>query len=270
MYNLYQELFYWDGLFTRKNTYCSSGKKNVDVVQGMALMLGKRARLRMYKGKYWNCDISKNGYSLTTNIVKKIVPYEDYVYCVKVPSSFVVVRRNGKVSISGNCQNIPRGSIYRNAFQAEDGNLIVGADFSNIEARLLADKSGDPNFIQIFKNNLDYHLETAKAVFDNQDLEKGSEERQLAKTANFAIAFGAGAKKVSEGAGVSLQKGKEIIEKIYTAFPKMKAYFVEQGKLAKERGYFYCNPVSGRRSYIPFFEDYKACEKHVLYFKKRG
>jgi len=125
---------------------------------------------------------------MTTNIVKSYVDYNDYVYCVEVPSSYVVVRRNGKVAVSGNCQNISRGSVYRSAFQPEDDNVFVGADFSNIEARILADKSGDENFINIFINNGDYHLETAKLAFDNPNLTKQSEERQLAKTINFAIA----------------------------------------------------------------------------------
>lgn len=270
LYNIYNEVFYWDGLFTRKNTYASVKKKNVDVLQGIATLIGKRPRLRIYKNKYWNCDISNTDYSMTTNIVKSYVDYNDYVYCVEVPSSYVVVRRNGKVAVSGNCQNISRGSVYRSAFQPEDNNVFVGADFSNIEARILADKSGDENFINIFINNGDYHLETAKLAFDNPNLTKQSEERQLAKTINFAIAFGAGAKKVSEGAGVTLAKGKELLNKVYTAFPKLLPYFIEQGNLTRERGYVVTNMVSKRRSYIPFYKEYLAAKAHVEYFKSRG
>jgi len=189
----------------------------------------------------------------------------------RVHSSFMQIMRTGRTSSTNpNIQNIKRGAIYRSAFQAEEGNSIVAFDFSNIEARVLADKCGDENFINIFLNNGDYHLETAKLAFDNPNLTKGDEERQLAKTINFAIAFGAGAKKISEGAGVSLMKGKELLNKVFTAFPALKPYFEEQGKLAKARGYFLCNDISKRRSYIPFYKDYLAAKAHVQYFKARG
>lgn len=107
----------------------------------------------------------------------------------RIHSNYMQIMRTGRTSSTNpNCQNISRGSVYRSAFQAEDNNVFVGADFSNIEARILADKSGDENFINIFINNGDYHLETAKLAFDNPNLTKQSEERQLAKTINFAIA----------------------------------------------------------------------------------
>lgn len=189
----------------------------------------------------------------------------------RVHSSYMQIMRTGRTSSTNpNCQNIKRGSIYRSAFQAEEGNTFVGADFSNIEARILADKSNDENFINIFINNGDYHLETAKLAFDNPNLTKGSEERQLAKTINFAIAFGAGAKKVSEGAGVTLQKGKELLNKVYTAFPKLNPYFIEMGNLTREKGYVVCNEVSKRRSYIPFYNEYLEAKKHYNYFKAMG
>jgi DNA polymerase-1 len=189
----------------------------------------------------------------------------------RVHSSYMQIMRTGRTSSTNpNCQNIKRGSIYRSAFQAEEGNTFVGADFSNIEARILADKCEDENFINIFINNGDYHLETAKLAFDNPNLTKGSEERQLAKTINFAIAFGAGAKKVSEGAGVTLAKGKELLHKVYTAFPKLNPYFIEMGNLTRERGYVVCNDVSKRRSYIPFYNEYLEAKKHYNYFKAMG
>ena len=81
---------------------------------------------------------------------------------------------------------------------------------------------------------------------------------------------GAGAKKVSEGAGVTLAKGKELLNKVYTAFPKLMPYFIEQGNLTRERGYVVTNMVSKRRSYIPFYKEYLAAKAHVEYFKSRG
>ncbi len=190
----------------------------------------------------------------------------------RIHSSYMQIMRTGRTSSTNpNIQNIKRGSVYRSAFQAEEGNSIVAFDFSNIEARVLADKSEDENFISIFlKENSDYHLETAKMAFDNESLTKSSEERQLAKTVNFAIAFGAGAKKVAEGAGLTLAKAREIMGKIFLAFPKLPKYFEEQGNLARQRGYFLCNDVTKRRSYIPFYEDYLKAKEHIVYFKSRN
>jgi DNA polymerase-1 len=176
--------------------------------------------------------------------------------------------RTGRTSsTSPNIQNITRGDVYRSAFMAEEGNTLVVADFSNQEMRVIADKSGDPNLIAAFKANRDIHLETAKLTFDNSSLEKDSEERQMAKSINFLAAFGGGAKKLSETFGIAMMKAKSILKAYFAAFPSLEAYFKMQGVLAKQQGYILCNPVSGRRSYIPFWENYMST-KHYLAVEK--
>ena len=171
----------------------------------------------------------------------------------RVHSSFMQIMRTGRTSsTSPNIQNITRGDVYRSAFMAEEGNTLVVADFSNQEMRVIADKSGDPNLIAAFKANRDIHLETAKLTFDNPDLDKESEERQMAKSINFLAAFGGGASKLSESFGIALVKARSILKMYFLAFPSLRAYFDAQGVTAKANGYVLCNPFSGRRSYIPF------------------
>lgn len=118
--------------------------------------------------------------------------------------------------------------------------------------RVIADKSGDPNLIAAFKADRDVHLETAKLTFDNPNLDKESEERQMAKSINFLASFGGGASKLSESFGIALAKARSILKMYFLAFPSLRAYFDAQGITAKANGYVLCNPFSGRRSYIPF------------------
>jgi DNA polymerase-1 len=189
----------------------------------------------------------------------------------RVHSSFMQIMRTGRTSSTNpNIQNIKRGAIYRSAFQAEEGNVFVGADFSNIEARILADKCGDVNFRAAFDNDGDYHLATARLAFEDPTLQKDSEERRLAKNINFSIAYGGGAGTLYEKYRIPLKRGKELIEKVYKGFPKLRPYFDRQGQLAKENGYIVANELTKRRSYIPFFDKYKTMKAHIETFTRRG
>lgn len=189
----------------------------------------------------------------------------------RIHSSLMQIMRTGRTSSSNpNIQNITRGDIYRSAFMAEEGNTLIVADFSNQEMRVIADKSEDPNLIAAFKANRDIHLETAKLTFDNPLLEKDSEERQMAKSINFLAAFGGGAKKLSENFGISMLKARAALKAYFIAFPSLEAYFKIQGQLAKENGYILCNPFSGRRSYIPFWEQYKRAKWYMITTKAKN
>lgn len=107
----------------------------------------------------------------------------------RVHSSFMQILRTGRTSSTNpNIQNIKRGAVYRSAFQPEEGNVFVAADFSNIEARILAEKCGDENFLSTFENGGDYHTATARIAFNDPTLTKDSHERQIAKNINFSLA----------------------------------------------------------------------------------
>jgi hypothetical protein len=99
---LTDELMYWDGLYTRKNNYFSKNKQNVDLIQALYTLTDKRSHMRKYKEKYYALDITNRNYSMTTNINKELYYYEGMVYCVTVPSNYIVVRHEGQTMITGN------------------------------------------------------------------------------------------------------------------------------------------------------------------------
>jgi DNA polymerase-1 len=113
--------------------------------------------------------VTVRDYGLTTNIKKQHLPPQK-VYCVSVPSTFIIVRRNGKVSITGNCQNIPIrtkiGKRVRGAFVASPGKLLVSNDLAQIEMVWAAHRSQDPVMMDIFRHKQDLHTRTACGVYN--------------------------------------------------------------------------------------------------------
>lgn len=168
------EIFLWDGDATRNDTYSSSDKRNSDWVQILMSLSGNRANIasRM-PGSAWSKRIHHyvnislgRPYSLTSNFDKEEVPYEGYVYCVTVPSSYVVIRRNGKVSITGNSQNIGsqseeedeekdrRGRIsVRSCFGPAPGREWWSLDYNNLELRIPAYDCGEKELIDLFERS---------------------------------------------------------------------------------------------------------------------
>ena len=117
------ELDYWDGLYTRKGvsvTYTTVDKVSADWVQAAYTLSGTRARLVAYKAigartnQTWRVQAPKaRASSYTTNRVQKRVPYSGQVYCVTVPSGYIVVRHEGVTMVTGNCQQFPRDQLFR-------------------------------------------------------------------------------------------------------------------------------------------------------------
>lgn len=130
---LADEVFFWDGDWTRKECYTSSDEANVEWVQILWTLSGRRARKVSFQPKNPNARqhhvVSTTvphrpvDYSLTTNFKKEMVPYDDVVYCVEVPSSFIVTRRNGKVAVTGNSK--ARDPDYERLLgKTDDGSLV--------------------------------------------------------------------------------------------------------------------------------------------------
>jgi len=150
-----------------------------------------------------------------------------------------------------NLQNIPvktaLGMRIREAFVAPKGKKLIGIDYSQIELRLLAHFSEDKVLVDAFNNNLDIHTQTAISLFG--DVEAAS-KRNIAKTVNFGLLYGMGAKKLSDTLGISTKEAKEIIEKYFETFPSVKGYFSAIVEQAKEMGYV--ETLLGRRRYFDF------------------
>lgn len=165
-------------------------------------------------------------------------------------------------SSNPNLQNVPRNAEYRSCFEAPEGRVLVLADYSNQEARVLADLSKDPVFIEACKNS-DIHLATARLAFNNPDLKKDSQERQLAKSMTFLTAYGGGAKKLSEAFGIPLQRAKQLIKTYYDTFKEVKPFFEEKAKETKSQGYILINDITRRKSYIGEYAEYKTLQDFI-------
>ncbi|MFP5518707.1 MAG: DNA polymerase I [Bdellovibrionia bacterium] len=151
-----------------------------------------------------------------------------------------------------NLQNIPirtpRGQEVRKAFVAGKGLSLLSADYSQIELRVLAHISEDPNLIKAFADDLDIHAATAAEIYGLSLKEVTSDLRRAAKAVNFGIAYGQGAFGLAENLGISRSEAKEIIDRYFTRFKNVKDYIENTIKSAHEKGYV--ETLFGRRRYI--------------------
>ena len=152
-----------------------------------------------------------------------------------------------------NLQNIPirteRGREIRKAFiPREPGRILLSADYSQIELRIVAAISGDPNMCAAFKDRKDIHTATAAKVYGVDESAVTKEMRYKAKSVNFGIIYGQGAFGLAENLGVSRAEAKEIIENYKKEFPYIQQYMDDQIKLAKERDYV--ETLMGRKRWL--------------------
>jgi len=161
----------------------------------------------------------------------------------------------GRLSSSKpNLQNIPirteRGKEIRKAFVpgSSDG-VIVSADYSQIELRIMAHLSCDSHLINAFKEGEDVHSATAAKIFGIDISEVSAEQRRIAKTANFGIMYGISAFGLSQRLGCSRNEAKKIIDDYFLSFPAISAFIEDTLASARERGYV--ETLFGRRRYVP-------------------
>ncbi|NET69846.1 MAG: DNA polymerase I [Sphaerospermopsis sp. SIO1G2] len=159
----------------------------------------------------------------------------------------------GRLSSSNpNLQNIPIRTAFsrqiRKSFLPESGWLMVAADYSQIELRILAHLSQEPVLIQAYQNNEDIHTVTAKLVFEKEEVT--SEERRFAKTINFGVIYGMGSLKFSRSTGVDKKTANEFIQKFNQRYPLVFAYLESVKKQAISQRYV--ETILGRRRYFEF------------------
>ncbi|MBU0720479.1 DNA polymerase I [bacterium] len=171
----------------------------------------------------------------------------------RIHTSFVQTgTATGRLSSKNpNLQNIPArtelGLRIREAFVAPKGKKLISIDYSQIELRLLAHFSGDKVLVDAFKNDKDIHLQTAIALFGE---EEAAGKRNIAKTVNFGLLYGMGQKKLSDTLGIPTKEAKEIIEKYFLSFPTVKTYFRSIVESSKEQGYI--QTLLKRRRYFDY------------------
>ena len=152
-----------------------------------------------------------------------------------------------------NLQNIPirteRGRQIRKAFVARDkDHVLVSADYSQIELRIIAALSEEDNMIKAFQNKEDIHRSTAAKVFNVPLEEVTKDQRSNAKTVNFGIIYGVSAFGLSNQTNLSRSESAALIDAYYRTYPKLKSYMQQQVDFARDNGY--AQTVSGRRRYL--------------------
>ena len=164
------------------------------------------------------------------------------------------VAATGRLSSNNpNLQNIPirteRGREVRKAFiPRNEDYVLMAADYSQIELRIIAALSEEDNMIEAFKNGEDIHASTAAKVFNVPLKEVTREQRSNAKTVNFGIIYGVSAFGLSNQTDLSRGEAKDLIDTYYKTYPKLRSYISEQIQFARENGYV--ETVMGRRRYL--------------------
>ena len=164
------------------------------------------------------------------------------------------VAATGRLSSNNpNLQNIPirtpRGQEVRKAFIPRDSDhILMAADYSQIELRIIAALSKDPAMVKAFQNNEDIHAATAARVFGVPIEEVNREQRSNAKTVNFGIVYGVSAFGLSQQTKLNRTESKALIDTYYNSYPQLKQYISDQVNFARENGYV--STVLGRRRYL--------------------
>jgi DNA polymerase-1 len=164
------------------------------------------------------------------------------------------VTATGRLSSTNpNLQNIPirteEGREIRKAFVASPGNVILSADYSQIELRLMADISADPVMVQAFLSGEDIHRSTAAKIYHLPIEEVSDDQRRNAKTANFGIIYGISAFGLSERLGIARSEAKALIDGYLNTYPRVAQYMNEAIEQARADGFV--STVMGRKRYLP-------------------
>lgn len=177
----------------------------------------------------------------------------------------------GRLSSSDpNLQNIPmRTELGRNVRKSfiprEKGHLLLAADYSQIELRLLAHYSSDPVLIEAFRANEDIHKATAALLYDVELKNVTREMRSLAKTINFSIIYGKTPYGLSQDLRISVSEADEFIHAYFKRYPKVSDYLESQKELAHRQGYV--TTILGRRAYFP---DIQSRNRTLRQFSERA
>lgn len=179
-------------------------------------------------------------FKLFSTYVEPLIEHANLNISHKIYTSFMQTGTStGRLSSKNpNLQNIPvktmQGRRIRQGFIAQDGYTLLSLDYSQIELRLLAHFSQDSAMIEAFKNNADIHLETAKKIFGEKN---ATQNRAIAKSINFGLIYGMGARKLSETLQISFQDAKTYIQNYFESFPTVKNFLKEQENFILQNGY---------------------------------
>jgi DNA polymerase-1 len=152
-----------------------------------------------------------------------------------------------------NLQNIPirteLGREVRRGFVAAPGNVLISADYSQVELRICAHISGDPGLRAAFEAGEDIHRATAAKVLGLATESVTADQRSFAKRINFGLLYGMGAQSLAQQAGISMKEAQQFVDAYFATFPKVRQYIDETKRKAREEGFV--ETLLGRRRYFP-------------------
>ena len=170
-----------------------------------------------------------------------------------------------------NMQNIPSDSRTRSCFQAQAGNMLIVSDYSGQEQIVLANKSLDKDLLYFYSSGLsDMHSFIASKIFPELEglsldeiKDKHKAKRQIAKGAGFAINYGGTGITIAQNLNISMEEGNTVYEEYFKAFPGLANYFKTEKARALKLGYIQFNTISGRKCFIPYFDEYEKLHKEI-------
>lgn len=223
---------------------------------------------------------TKSGYSTDDSVLEKLEPYHpivglirDYRKDTKLKNTYCdglskQISADGRIhttfkqtqtltgrlsSAEPNLQNIPvrteKGREFRKFFVAGEGNVLIDADYSQIELRILAHVANDEELINAFRNGEDIHTVTASQVFGVPVSQVSGEMRKRAKAVNFGIIYGIGDYSLSQDLKIPRKVAAEYISNYLSNYPSVKEYLENTKLFARENGYV--ETIFGRRRYVP-------------------
>jgi DNA polymerase-1 len=170
-------------------------------------------------------------------------------------------------SVDPNLQNIPvktdLGRRIRTAFEADKGNLLVSADYSQFELRLAAALSGDESMIEAFNKDADIHTETAAELYSIAPRKVTKAQRSSVKEVNFGIMYGLGPHALSQSTGMTFGEARDFIQRYFEVRPKLKQYIEKTRKLAEEQGFV--ETLLGRRRPTPDIKSANFAVREAAY-----
>jgi len=232
------------GLPVAKKTASGAPSTDESVLEKLALDYPLPAKLLEHRG------LSKLKGTYTDKLPQMINPETGRVHTHYAQAVAITGRLS---SNDPNLQNIPirtpEGRRVREAFVAPPGHVIVSADYSQIELRLMAHISQDPGLLRAFNDGMDVHRATAAEVFNLASEEVTSEQRRYAKTINFGLIYGMGAFGLSQSLGIEQKAARDYIDRYFARFAGVKRYMDETKAAAAEAGYV--ETLFGRRISLP-------------------
>jgi len=232
------------GLPVAKKTASGAPSTDESVLERLALDYPLPAKLLEHRG------LSKLKGTYTDKLPLMINPDTGRVHTHYAQAVAITGRLS---SNDPNLQNIPirtpEGRRVREAFVAPPGHVIVSADYSQIELRLMAHISQDPGLLRAFNDGMDVHRATASEVFNLAAEEVTNEQRRYAKTINFGLIYGMGAFGLSQSLGIEQKAAKDYIDRYFARFAGVRRYMDETKASAAEKGYV--ETLFGRRISLP-------------------